>query len=202
MTQYDESHDITLYWQKRHEIWDLSPSEGQLAGQAAWFEERFAHLFPDQHMGQRVLDFGCGSGCYSVNMNRHFDLYYGVDTSVKAIEIARRYFGHPNNLFSVIEVDKPLPFADGFFDCVLTVTVLQHQPPKRRQFYVNEIKRVLKPGGLYVGMEWQGGTAAFDMPAVAVVDWLDWWKPMELTYDIPKSHPEWSANNVWYERKP
>lgn len=201
MSYYKPEEEVE-YWQKRYIEWAENPSPGQMAGNAAWFEERFSHILPNKRTGEKVLDFGCGSGSYSPCLNSRFDLYYGIDTSSKAIELAKIYFKSTQNAFLLIEEDVLLAFDSDTFDCVLSITVLQHQHPPRRNFYVNEIKRVLKSGGIYVGLEFIGGTQAFDMPAVPVADWLEWWKPLNLTFDIPPEHPEWSANNVWVGRKP
>ena len=44
-------------------------------------------------------------------------------------------------------VAEALPFPDSTFDAVLSTVMLHHLPRKARQQCVGEIRRVLKPGG-------------------------------------------------------
>jgi ubiquinone/menaquinone biosynthesis C-methylase UbiE len=45
-------------------------------------------------------------------------------------------------------MNKKLPYADGFFDAVITVKVINHGNIASIKKIVQEISRVLKPGGL------------------------------------------------------
>lgn len=45
------------------------------------------------------------------------------------------------------DVSRPLPFAEGTFDRVFSICVLEHLPSGVRQFLMQEVGRVLKPGG-------------------------------------------------------
>ena len=46
------------------------------------------------------------------------------------------------------DVQRPLPFSDRTFDRVYSICVLEHLPSALRQFLLQEIGRVLKPGGI------------------------------------------------------
>ena len=46
------------------------------------------------------------------------------------------------------DVSHPLPFTGAFFDRVFSVCVLEHLPPRVRQLLMQDIGRVLKPGGI------------------------------------------------------
>lgn len=48
--------------------------------------------------------------------------------------------------FTVIEKDKPLPFADGSFDAVASLEVLEHVPLEGRRFFIEECLRVARRG--------------------------------------------------------
>jgi len=90
----------------------------------------------------KALDLGCGTGNYTVELyKRGFDVI-GFDASEKMLEIARRKL--PDVKFIKGDAYK-LPFPDESFDVVLSVTMFEfiHQPEK----VVNEIYRILKPGG-------------------------------------------------------
>jgi SAM-dependent methyltransferase len=46
-----------------------------------------------------------------------------------------------------------LPFRDGSFDCVSSVTVVQHIPPAQQRRALEEMVRVLRPGGYLILFE-------------------------------------------------
>jgi len=53
---------------------------------------------------------------------------------------------------------------------------------------------------MYVGLEMQGNTQAFDMPPMPEDDWRKAWEPFTIRHDVPKEHPEWAQDNVWVAR--
>ena len=68
----------------------------------------------------------------------------GVDPSPAALARARA--AHPDLEFMAPAADGRLPFADGSFDVVTCVNVLQHVADT--QWLLSEARRVLAPGGL------------------------------------------------------
>jgi 23S rRNA (guanine745-N1)-methyltransferase len=84
-----------------------------------------------------VLDVGCGEGFWlaALAAAREID-GHGVDLSVPAIDLAAR--SHPGSGWWVVNADRGLPFADGSFDLVLSITA-------RRP--AAELRRVLAPEG-------------------------------------------------------
>lgn len=100
--------------------------------------------------GQRVLDCGCGFGGTIANLNNRLhdmDLV-GLNIDRRQLEIARSNF-HPQhgNQAEFIEGDAcNLPFDDNSFDRVLAVECIFHFPSRQRFF--QEVKRVLRPGGI------------------------------------------------------
>ncbi len=89
--------------------------------------------------GACVLDAGCGVGAFSEPLVAA-NTVYGVDFSARSVEhaAARGLNTHVGDLAA-------LPFADGWFDLVLCIGVIQliddHLPVLR------ELARVTKPGG-------------------------------------------------------
>lgn len=203
MSEYYQQEDVVEYWNKRYEIWDVELTEeakyAHFKGKDAWFEERFSHILPQINTGGSVLDLGCGNAQYSVPLKRRFSRYQGIDTSRKAIEIARRYFrvgGWDASRYN----GRDIPFFDDWFDCVVSITVLQHQPIENRLRLIEEVKRVLKPDGIYIGLEWvDKTTAAFDMPNMDTQIWIDAWKPWVIVPDVPPV-AEWVNDHVWVAR--
>lgn len=101
----------------------------------------------------KVLDFGCGNGRLSELFKGMKISYFGVDVSEKLIEIAKTRYQKEKFL---LMNDMPLPFQDEYFNKIFSLAVFHHIPTdKIRKLYLNELKRVLKPGGLLVLSVWQ-----------------------------------------------
>jgi SAM-dependent methyltransferase len=102
----------------------------------------------------KALDFACGTG---VNMIHLLECGYsviGVDASQQSVNMVRRKLGARPELAARAQVlrlhgdDARLPFADGEFDYVVSMSVLSLLESKSRiQMLVDEFHRILKPGG-------------------------------------------------------
>jgi ubiquinone/menaquinone biosynthesis C-methylase UbiE len=104
--------------------------------------------------GNKVLDLGCGNG----RLTEVFDginlEYYGVDTSKKMIDEAKRKY----SLYSFNIQNDPLKiqFPDKTFDLIYCLSVFHHIPlQKYRQKFLREIRRVLKSKGTLVLTVWK-----------------------------------------------
>lgn len=114
-----------------------------------------AHLLPHLASGQRILDFGCGPGTITVGLAKAVEPgeLHGIDMEESQIELARAAAeagGHRNASFQVGDVSD-LPFEDDYFDVAHCHTVLTHVPDTLAT--LNEVKRVLRPGGLVAARE-------------------------------------------------
>ena len=99
--------------------------------------------------GKTLLDIGCNWGRWSIAATRAGYDAVGVDPSFEAIVAARRIatqLGAPAQ-YAVADARR-LPFADGAFDAVFSYGVLQHFSKSDVARAVDEIARVLKPGGV------------------------------------------------------
>jgi SAM-dependent methyltransferase len=74
----------------------------------------------------------------------------GIDVAPGVIELARR--ANPNMRYDVYAGDV-LPYANGEFDAAVTVTVVHHVPPPRWFDFLNEMRRVVRPGGILAVFE-------------------------------------------------
>ena len=118
-------------------------------------ETHAAHLLPYLKSGSRVLDLGCGPGSISVGLARAIEPgeLHGIDMEESQIMIARASAaagGHDNTTFHVGDATA-LPFEDDSFDAVHTHAVLMHIPDTEGT--LNEVKRVLKSGGVLASRE-------------------------------------------------
>lgn len=103
----------------------------------------------DRHLGaspsKNLLDIGCGVGALHPFIEGRFDSVSGVDVS--ADSVARAAEDHPENEYRVYD-GETLPYADGAFDMTLAVCVMHHVPPKQWRRFLEEMRRVVRPGGL------------------------------------------------------
>ena len=103
--------------------------------------------------GMSVLDLGCGSGAFTPFIARvvgQKGRVYALDVQADMLKQLENKLSRPENKdiknIKLIEGNAyELPFEDGSIDLVNMVTVLQEIPDRNRA--LQEVKRVLKPGG-------------------------------------------------------
>lgn len=94
----------------------------------------------------RVLDLGCGAGFLSNDLAAHGLRVAALDRSVESLAVAARH--DPTRSVGYLQGDAyALPFADGSFDGVCAMDLLEHVEEPGR--VVREAGRVLRPGGLF-----------------------------------------------------
>lgn len=122
---------------------------------------------------EHVLDVGCGTGNLSVCLARNpaIGRVTGIDLSSVYIEHALREIHDPRLRFQIGDVCA-LPFADGCFDCSLSMLALQFASDTN--LAAREMRRVTRPGGTVVAATWdtRGGFVVFRMifDAAAMLD--------------------------------
>jgi len=101
--------------------------------------------------GKKVLDVGSGNGYVLSKYATEGAEVYGVDIAPASISLCQKrfeYLGLESD-FRVADAQR-LPFEDNTFDCVCSMGVLHHVPDTQKA--IDEIKRVLKPGGRLIVM--------------------------------------------------
>jgi len=113
--------------------------------------ERFTALAKN---GDRVIDVGCGNGrAYQLFADRAIE-YEGVDVSEQLIAIAREKVRDQLATFRVGSALK-LPFENASFDTAFSFAMIHHIPSRERRLVAfREVRRVLKPGGVFVLTSW------------------------------------------------
>jgi SAM-dependent methyltransferase len=97
-----------------------------------------------------LVDVGCGSGRLAKPLSAdHTGRYLGVDLVPDLIAHARKIVGRPDWRFEVID-HIGIPEADGRADMVCFFSVLTHLLHEQAYWYLEEARRVLKPGGKVV----------------------------------------------------
>ena len=94
-----------------------------------------------------ILDFGCGVG----RVLRHWhDLkgpaIHGSDCNPELANWCRRNL--PFARVGVNDLDRPLAHGDGSFDLAYALSVFTHLSAPLQAFWMAELTRVLRPGGL------------------------------------------------------
>ncbi len=107
-------------------------------------------LLPTELKGGRILDIGCGffRNCHvETNFSQKYGLHKGIDRELR-MDLKRR---HDVALVDIdLEYSARIPFDSSFFDVVTTLGVWEHLGVKWRLRIVQEIERVLKPGGVFI----------------------------------------------------
>jgi len=98
----------------------------------------------------RVLDLGCGNGRHAMYFAKQGIKASGIDISEQAIAWAKEWSKCEGLVvdFRVGSIAE-LPYDDGTFDAVVTHGVLDHVPMTVATKAAQEVRRVLKPGGLF-----------------------------------------------------
>ena len=106
----------------------------------------------------KLLNIGCAHGPDFLPFKDGFDLY-GVDFSPEMLKFAEKYsqkFGFAVEL-TLADVRR-LPYPDDTFDWAISVATYHHVKGEDHLEALNELKRVLKPGGeafITVWNRWQ-----------------------------------------------
>lgn len=107
------------------------------------------------HNNYKVLDVGCGNGRLYEELEAKNVEYYGVDSCLKLIDIARDRYGKSHaSRFGVFDIFS-MPFQEGQFDAIFAVAVINHLPTKELQKKaLLKLNKLLKPDGTLLMTNW------------------------------------------------
>ncbi len=89
----------------------------------------------------------------------------GLDASPKSLQRARQNVP----LASYVEAfAEEMPFADNLFDVVHTSVALHEMQPQQLRKIINEVYRILKPGGVFTLVDFHAPTNPIFWPGVSV----------------------------------
>lgn len=126
-------------------------SEGKVLARrldALW---SFLHATP----GMKVLDLGCGRGEISIYCGLYNITAVGIDYSAQALKLAQAAITEVESTNPTVWVRprllfanaQHLPCSDNNFDRVIMSDIVEHLYPRELKAALQEVKRVLKPGG-------------------------------------------------------
>ena len=159
--------EVRAYWESRSPGLKHSPHE---VGTEEFFNdverERYGDVFKyqyltevaefDLHRGHAVLEVGVGLGTDILQFARNGAIAHGIDITSRAVEVTAGRFrldGRRGHFGQGSFTD--IPFRDGEFDLVYSFGVLHHS--EETQEGIDEIFRVLKPGGRVIVMVYHKG---------------------------------------------
>ncbi len=131
-----------------------------------WYSFRHWSIFrselealADRWQKGSLLNIGCAHGPDFLPFRENFDLY-GVDFSAQMLDFAGKYSQKFDLGVNLLLADVcHLPFTDRVFDWAISVATYHHIRDKRERLVaLNELRRVLKPGGeafITVWNRWQ-----------------------------------------------
>lgn len=98
----------------------------------------------------RLIDVGCGSGRLAIPLSKtHVGPYLGTDLVPDLLAYARKQCARPDWRFEAVD-GLTIPAADGSADMVCFFSVFTHLLHEQTYLYLEEARRVLKPGGKIV----------------------------------------------------
>lgn len=101
--------------------------------------------------GKRILEIGVGGGIDTAEFLRNGAEVVSVDFSQLSVKIANSLLKEAKLNGDILLSDaKLLPFKNSEFDVVYSFGVIHHIPGVEK--VLEEIKRVLRPGGVFMGM--------------------------------------------------
>ncbi len=197
--------DNELYNRLSETWWDENEALGILR---SWFGPvRFGYFrrilldkLARDPQGLTVLDVGCGGGLLAEDFARLGFLVFGVDPSEASLATARKHAEQSGLAITYRKgVGEQLPFAGASFDIAVCCDVLEHVNDV--ELVIQEIARVLKPGGLFfydtinrtpltwlahikLAQEWS--STSFLPPNLH--DWKKFIKTRELVCKMQKHH--------------
>jgi len=114
------------------------------------------------HQSPHILDIGCGRGFLGIASSfivKESGTYTGIDINKKAIEFCQKHYQQKNMDFIYLNhhnpyyndnksnLPEPWPVKENSKNLVTALSVWTHLDEDQSYFYLNEVNRVLKPGG-------------------------------------------------------
>jgi len=106
--------------------------------------------------GESVLDVGCGTGTLAIAIKPRVGEggVHGIDASPVMIEVAKEKAAKAGaEIDFQVALIEAVPFPDATFELVTSSLMLHHLPDDLKRRGLAEIRRVLKPDGRFLAMD-------------------------------------------------
>jgi SAM-dependent methyltransferase len=120
----------------------------EAAGAEHWIERALPDAAARAALAGRVLELGCGLGYDTRWLVQAGGQVTALDGS--AVALQRLAAALPGPIYLHLRLPAPLPFPDASFDAVAAGLSLHYLPWDDTVSIINEVHRVLRPGGLFV----------------------------------------------------
>ncbi len=102
---------------------------------------------PTKHY-KSILDIGCGSGDFTLQLTKHADYVLGVDYSASMIKKAQELYGNKDNLDFNIDDIRTLQNINQTFDLITAFHPIQWIPASDQHKAFNQMAQHLNPDGI------------------------------------------------------
>lgn len=144
----------------------------RLAAISVGGEVRF-HQLPLQgltiSLDSHVLDLCCGSGQATQFLVQYSQDVTGLDVSPVSLQRAKRNVPRAKYVEALAE---EMPFPDAQFDLVHTSVAMHEMAPSILRQIIQEVYRVLKPGGVFALVDFHKPTNVLLWPGLSIFLWL------------------------------
>uniref|UniRef100_A0A0D6R812 Methyltransferase type 11 domain-containing protein n=1 Tax=Araucaria cunninghamii TaxID=56994 RepID=A0A0D6R812_ARACU len=152
-----QAYGEAAYWDNRYR---------QDNGAFDWYQQ-FSGLVPLLHLyipkRHRILMVGCGNAVLSEDMvNDGYEEIVNIDISSVVIEaMQKKYQDYPQLIYATMDVRDMSAFESSSFDSVIDKGMLDslmcgHNAQQSARKMLDEVRRVLKPGGVYMLVTYGG----------------------------------------------
>ena len=137
------------YWNEEYWEKHLKEHEGEKLDflDDIWIN-KYSKIFENIPRG-KALDLGCGLGQYTKFMEDNKFEVTSADISLEALNKVKENI--PNTNIVQLDMSEELPFNDNEFELIVANLSIHYFDKKTTQQLINEIKRILKPGGYFIG---------------------------------------------------
>jgi ubiquinone/menaquinone biosynthesis C-methylase UbiE len=114
--------------------------------------------------GEKLLDVGCGTGAVTLAAKSKVEGIeaHGIDASPEMIEVAKEKAAKNRAEIDFrVALIEEIPFPAASFDLVTSSLMLHHLPDDLKAEGLAEIRRVLKPGGRFLAMDFAAQSHSF-----------------------------------------
>ncbi|NEQ76392.1 MAG: class I SAM-dependent methyltransferase [Okeania sp. SIO2C9] len=117
----------------------------------------------------QILDLCCGSGQATNFLVQHSQNVTGLDASPLSINRAKKNVPSAKYVEAFAE---DMPFSNNQFDLVHTSAALHEMNSEQLKQIIQEVYRILKPGGIFTFVDFHRPTNPLFLPGLAIFFWL------------------------------
>jgi ubiquinone/menaquinone biosynthesis C-methylase UbiE len=171
--------------------------------EAPWYREFLNPVIEKVEGQSKLLDIGTGSGkmVQILTIEKGIECT-GIDTNAQMLAEAKKKLQSINVKLMKIEPNQKLPFGNDSFDYVTICSVLFHLKKNEIENMLNDVSRILKPGGSIVILTPTGEGSIlkltryyFSIKNIGIYIWYNSTKPRAQVWYQENYLAEYSSKN-------